>query len=258
MTTDTLVTSDTLVERLPSDRRVDGSALNRVETAAAFRTNTPESADWLPGVSTDSTMKGDPQGWFQRALAVDTAAAQVNVLQLAVENLAPDERRQTLAFTRHTLDHTLGTVRPLALPADTYTWTPPTWSALIKFGQRVVAHVGITYRVIQVGQLGVPVAGIGGVMTLPDWRRRGYARALLTNATAFAAVQLWAPFAMVICPKEDTGFYQHLGWQIAEAPILCAQPGGQVRLEHEVAVYLACQGDAEWHSGSIDLGGTPW
>jgi predicted acetyltransferase len=129
---------------------------------------------------------------------------------------------------------------------------------LVKADGHVVAHAGIIYRVIQVGNLRVPVAGIGAVMTLPDWRRRGYARAMLANATAFAALQLWAPFAVVICPKEDSGFYRHLGWQIAEAPIWCDQPGGQVMLEHEVAVYLACQGDAEWPSGSIDLGGTPW
>jgi aminoglycoside 2'-N-acetyltransferase I len=258
MNTDTLVASDTLVELIHSDRLVDGSAVDPAETSSAPQTNTPESADWLPGVPTDSAMKGDPQGWFQRALMVDTAAARVNVLQLAVENLSPDERRQTLAFTRHTLDHTLGAVRPFALPADTYSWNPPSWSALIKSGQRVVAHAGIIYRVLQVGQLRVPVAGIGGVMTLPDWRRRGYARALLANATAFAALQLWAPFAMVICPKEDSSFYQHLGWQVAEAPIWCEQPGGRIRLQNELALYLACQGDAEWPSGSIDLGGTPW
>src|SRR5436190_24205389 len=102
MNTDTLVASDTLVELLHSDRLADGSAVNPAETSSAPETNTPESADWLSGVPTDSAVKGDPQGWFQRALAVDTAAARVNVLQLAVENLSPDERRQTLAFTRHT------------------------------------------------------------------------------------------------------------------------------------------------------------
>lgn len=251
------MTTDTLLELLDAEHLVDGS-VDPVETSSARQISAPQNTYWLSGVPTDSAVKGDPQGWFQRALAVDTARARVNVLQFAVENLSPDERRQTLAFTRHTLDHTLGTVRPFALPADTYSWTPPSWSALIKSDQRVVAHAGIIYRVIQVGQLRVPVAGIAGVMTLPDWRRRGYARAMLANATAFAALQLWAPFALVICPKEESAFYQHLGWQIAEAPIFCEQPGGQVWLEREVAVYLACQGDVEWPSGSIDLGGTPW
>ena len=64
--------------------------------------------------------------------------------------------------------------------------------------------------------------------------------------------------AVVICPMEDTAFYEHLGWDVAEAPIQCEQPNGRVTLEREVALSLACQGDAEWPSGSIDLGGTPW
>jgi hypothetical protein len=29
-------------------------------------------------------------------------------------------------------------------------------------------------------------------------------------------------------------------------------------LEDEVAAFLPCQGEAEWPSGPIDLGGTPW
>lgn len=249
--------TDTLVQLRDLDGLVDGSDVNLAETSLAPHRHASETTQWMPGVPT-SEVNDDRRGWVQRALAVDAAPAAVNVSQFAVENLSPDERRQTQAFTRHALDHTVGTVRPFALPADTYSWTAPSWSALIKSGQRVIGHAGIIYRVIQAGQLRVPVAGIGGVMTLPDWRRRGYARAMLAKATAFAALQLWAPFAVVICPKEDSGFYQHLGWRVADAPIWCEQPNGQVRLQDEIALYLACQGDAEWPSGSIDLGGTPW
>lgn len=70
---------------------------------------------------------------------------------------------------------------------------------LVTADLRVVAHAGITYRVIRVDNVRVPVARIGGVMTLPDWRRHGLAnpRAGLANATAFAGLQLWAPFALL-------------------------------------------------------------
>ncbi len=40
---------------------------------------------------------------------------------------------------------------------------------------------------------------------------------------------LRAPFALAICPRQDTGFYEMLGW-----------------------------GVAEWPSGTIDLDGSPW
>jgi aminoglycoside 2'-N-acetyltransferase I len=96
------------------------------------------------------------------------------------------------------------------------------------------------------------------VMTLTDCRKRGYASAALATATVFIGMQLWAPFAVVICPSEDTAFYEHMGWHRAHAPIWCEQPGGHVQLTNEVALFIACQGEAEWPSGSIDLLGVPW
>jgi hypothetical protein len=95
-------------------------------------------------------------------------------------------------------------------------------------------------------------------MTQSNWRGRGYARAALARATAFVAIWLWAPFALTICPRQDTRFYELLGWRVAEAPIWCEQPGGRVKLEAEVAVVLPCQGEAAWPSGMIDLCGPPW
>ena len=209
-------------------------------------------------MSTSREALEDPQGWYQRAVTADAVSTGVNVLQLAVENLSLDERQQAQAFTRHTLQRSIERVRPFALPANSYTWAWPTWSALVKADQRLVAHAGIIYRVIQIGDLRVPVGGIAGVMTLPGWRQRGYARAALAKATAFVGMQLWAPFAVVICPREDVVFYEHLGWRMTEAPIWCDQPGGRVKLENEVTLFMACQGDADWPSGAIDLGGAPW
>jgi GNAT superfamily N-acetyltransferase len=218
----------------------------------------PPSAHWLPGVATSRDALQDPQGWYQRALTKEAVSTGVDVLQLAVGNLSPDERQQAQAFTRHTLQRSVGRVRPFALPANSYTWAWPTWSALVKADQRVVAHAGIVYRVIQIGDLRVPVGGIAGVMTLPGWRQRGYARAALAKATAFVGMQLWAPFAVVICPKEDTGFYEHIGWRVAAEATWCDQPGGHVQLENEVVLFVPCQGDADWPSGPIDLCGAPW
>jgi GNAT superfamily N-acetyltransferase len=252
-----MVTSVT-TELHDSTRLLDGSAIDQTERFAQPPLAAPEVARWLPGVSPSSPTISDPGGWYQRALATHPVIAGATISQLSVVNLSTDERQQTLAFTRHTLDRAVGRVRPFALPADSYSWTAPTWSVLVKAQSRVVAHAGITYRVIQVDNLRIPVAAIGGVMTLPDWRRRGYARAALANATAFAGLQLWTPFALVICPEEDTAFYQHLGWRVAEASIWCEQPGGPVRLARERALYLACQSDADWPGGSIDLAGTPW
>jgi GNAT superfamily N-acetyltransferase len=216
--------------------------------------------EWLTSVKHTSVEKENPEGWYQRALTANGPTPGATVLQLAETNLSPRERAETRAFTRHTLERTDPHVHPFALPADRYTFAAPTWSVMVKADQRVVTHAGILYRVIQIGETRVPVGAISSVMTLPEWRGRGYARAVLAKAAAFVAVWLWAPFALAICPREDTAFYEQLGWHVAqrEAPIWCDQPGGRVALAEEVAVYLSCQGDAAWPSGPIDLCGAPW
>lgn len=213
---------------------------------------------WLPAASTARESLDDPRGWHQRALVTQAVSSGVSISQLAVENLSPEERRQTKEFTRHTLQRSETRVHPFALPADSYSWSPQTWSVLVKTDRRVVAHAGVLYRVITVGDLRVPVGGMVGVMTLPAWRGRGFARAALDMATAFVGLQLWARFALVICPRGDADFYDHLGWRVAEAPIWCEQPGGPVKLEGEVALFMPCQGDIEWPPGPIHLRGTPW
>ncbi len=180
------------------------------------------------------------------------------VQRLAVKSLSMREQEDTQAFTRHTLDRRDGRVRPFALRADRYAWETPTWAVLVKAEQRVVSHAGILYRVVEVGGQRVAVGGVCGVMTVPDWQGRGYARAVLKKAEAFVAVWLWAPFVLAICPRENASFYRSLGWQVAEAPITCEQPGGRVSLTDEVAVVLPCQGPALWPSGPIDLCGVPW
>jgi hypothetical protein len=252
------VATDLITELLETTPVVVAPRVEPVAAEAGSRQPPRLSAHSLPAVSTSRDALRDPRGWYQRALTADAVTTGVNVLQLAVENLSPDEREQAQAFTRHTLQRSGGRVRPFALPADSYTWAWPTWSALIKADQRVVAHAGIIYRVIQIGDLRVPVGGIAGVMTLPGWRQRGYARAALAKATAFVGIQLWAPFAVVICPKEDFGFYKRGGWRTTDAPIWCDQLGGRVKLEDEAALFVPCQGDADWPSGPIDLCGAPW
>lgn len=214
--------------------------------------------DWLKGTPTSQSALDDPLGWYQHSIATAPGASGVRAVNLAVKHLSPVERAETRAFTRHTLDSTDDRIHPFRLPADTYTFAPPSWSVFVKADQHIVTHAGVLYRVIQVGDVRVPVGGIGGMMVLPEWRGRGYARLAMAHATAFIAAQLWAPFALVICPREHTGFYEALGWRVAEAPIWCAQPGDRVMLANEVAVYLACQGDAEWPGGPIDLCGAPW
>jgi GNAT superfamily N-acetyltransferase len=213
------------------------------ETAAALaaRKKALLGREWLTAVRHTPVQKADPQGWYQQALTTNGVTAGPTIVQLAETNLSPGERAELTAF---------------ASPAR----VAPTWSVMVKADQQVVTHAGVLYRVIQVGDTRVPVGALTGVMTLADWRGRGYARAVLTKAVAFVAVWLWAPFALTICLPQDAAFYKKIGWHAVnkDVPIWCDQPGGRVALAEEVAMYLSCQGEATWPKGEIDLCGAPW
>jgi hypothetical protein len=87
-----------------------------------------------------------------------------------------------------------------------------------------------------------------------------YQRALAADSVSFSmhVSRLWAPFAMVICAADASGFYQKLGWHVAEAPVWCEQSGRRQSLTAAIALTLPCQGDTAWPSGQIDLCGAPW
>ncbi|MDQ3809049.1 MAG: GNAT family N-acetyltransferase [Chloroflexota bacterium] len=197
-------------------------------------------------------MNGDPRGWYQHALASEAAQSKINVLRVPVAHLSAGERADMDILTCRSgseSDHA-----PLALAES----SSAKWSVMVKAGERVVAHTGIVYRVIFVGDLRVAVGGITSVMTLPEFRGRGYAGAVLSSAAAFAGVWLWAPFLMVLCEREYAAFYEALGWNVLQVPISFEHTAGHAELEDRVAVVLACQGDRQWPTGAIDLRGPVW
>jgi hypothetical protein len=184
----TTVAQSTLA--FPSDRlTAPGDAFATVDANAHVA---HAAAPWLPSASTSREALDDPRGWYQQALAAEASVrSRVNVMHLATANLSFDERHEAQAFTRHTLARGDERVRPFVLPADSYSWSTPMWSALVKDRQHVVSHA---------------------------WRRRGFARAALESATAFIGIQLWAPFALAICPKVDSAFWPNGAIDLLGAP----------------------------------------
>jgi GNAT superfamily N-acetyltransferase len=58
----------------------------------------------------------------------------------------------------------------------------PTDRLLVKRGERTLAHVHLTKRVLRYGSLEIPAAGVAHLGTLPEFRRQGLATALLSAA----------------------------------------------------------------------------
>src|SRR5690348_2258119 len=107
-----------------------------------------EPVGWLKAVPTSAADRNHPAAWYQQALAVDSATSATHVARLATKNLSARERAETRILTRHPLDgmDTAG-LALVAHPELKYAWATPTWSVLVKAGDRVVTHAGIVYRV---------------------------------------------------------------------------------------------------------------
>jgi GNAT superfamily N-acetyltransferase len=212
--------------------------------------NNPEpKLSWLPALDPTCVSRNNPASWYRRALAVDSASAAKHIIRLPECHLSATER---------------DAIRTLKLDGQSWSDADPdvtsamTWWVMAKPDQRVVSQIGILYRVIRVGNTRLPVAGLSAVTTLAEARGRGYARAVVASATAFAGVWLWAPFALVLCAADACSFYERLGWRNLNEPIWCERSGRQQQLFDRAAMVLPCQGEAECPTGRIDLCGAPW
>jgi aminoglycoside 2'-N-acetyltransferase I len=154
---------------------------------------------------------------------------------------------------------------------DEYAWAIADWHVLAWEGDLLVGHVDITERTASVGGGELRLGGIGGVVTLQEWRKRGIASAALERAARFLRDELAVPFGLLVCDPALTPFYQELGWQTVAGPLIFDQPaffqpgldqtisGGpthKVTLEGAIMI-LPCR-EHGWPAGLIDLCGLPW
>ena len=135
-------------------------------------------------------------------------------------------------------------------------WSKEDWYVLVKLDGLAVSHVGIVERTGTVNGQPVKLGGIGGVATLPEYRRQGYARFALETASTFMRGGLGVEFGLLICDHKMVPYYRRLGWHVVEGPLQFAQPKGQVTFTEPVMI-LPCN-KHDWPPGVIDLCGLPW
>jgi predicted acetyltransferase len=124
------------------------------------------------------------------------------------------------------------------------------------YGRQVVTHLDISPRQARVGQSPLCLGGIGGVITLPEYRRRGFAAQALHAAQQFIVDTLKADFGLLICSPMMTTYYRKFGWQLVSDVLVCDQPKGKVRFSGPVMIL---PGQKQfWPQGEIDLCGLPW
>jgi GNAT superfamily N-acetyltransferase len=155
--------------------------------------------------------------------------------------------------------------------ADEYAWAIADWHVLAWEGDLMVSHVDITERTASVGGKALQLGGVGGVVTLKEWRKRGLASAAMQEAARFLRDVLAVPFGLLVCDPALMPFYQQLGWQEVPGPLIFDQldtfqpgldqviscgPTHKVIMKGAIMV-LPCR-EQNWPAGPIDLCGLPW
>ena len=138
-----------------------------------------------------------------------------------------------------------------------FEWTASThWRVILVEDGQWVSFLGIVERTVSVAGQPLQVAGIANVITRPEWRRRGLARAAMEAAAKLMRCRLCSEFGLLLCYHELVPYYTRLGWQEVAGPLAFQQSWGQATWPWGTMVLPI--GDQPWPEGAIDLCGPPW
>jgi GNAT superfamily N-acetyltransferase len=135
-------------------------------------------------------------------------------------------------------------------------WRPKSTHFLFYDGGLTVSHVGLLRHEVSVAGRPVLVAGVGGVVTVPEAQGKGIARRLMEHAATFFEREWRVDAGMLFCFERLVPFYRSLGWQIVNSPVFIEQPAGKIESPLLVMV-IPCDGGA-WAEGPVELNGLPW
>jgi len=137
-----------------------------------------------------------------------------------------------------------------------YRWRPKDYHLITEEDGRAVSHVGVLVTTVRAGETDVRVAGIGGVVTVPEAQGRHLVHAAMKRATEFMRDELGVEFGMLFCLPRLVPFYARQGWRLVEEEAEFDQPSGKVVSPFRVMV-LPC-GLREWPAGKVEVSGFPW
>ena len=107
-------------------------------------------------------------------------------------------------------------------------WRRKDVHVLVEENGQVVGHVGILARQpVEMGGEKFFVGGIGGVVTVPDARGKGFAREGLRAAEEILLAEPDVDFAMLFCREPLIGFYQKWGWQRVMSSVSAKNSSGK-------------------------------
>jgi predicted acetyltransferase len=135
-------------------------------------------------------------------------------------------------------------------------WAPADWRILVFADDQLVSFLKVTEREVCAGSQRLMVAGLGDVVTLPEWRGRGLAGLALRRLNEALGERDDIEFGMLMCLPELVPYYGRFGWQAVAERIVYTQAWGK-ETSAEVTMVLSPHGKT-WPDGPIDVNGLPW
>lgn len=135
-------------------------------------------------------------------------------------------------------------------------WRPKELQLTLYDGDQPLSTCGLLHLTIPVAGRHWQVGGIGGVVTAPAQRRRGYGRAVVAEALRILDEEWQQQAVILFCRSQLVRFYHRFGFQLIEAPVSILQPAGAVL--SPVPVMVLEFGDHVWPPGDVVIDGLPW
>ncbi|MEP2102353.1 MAG: GNAT family N-acetyltransferase [Parasphingorhabdus sp.] len=136
-------------------------------------------------------------------------------------------------------------------------WSYAQRRVLLYADNAVRAVAGIHEREVLCDGHKTAVAGIGGVMTEPEFQGQGYGKQVMLHLMDLLRTEANCAFGLLFCEDHNTAFYDKLGWTPFEGDLVVEQYGKSGPFAFRNTMVLPISKPAQI-KGHIDLCGLPW
>lgn len=134
---------------------------------------------------------------------------------------------------------------------------PATHRIIIYKGSDAVCAAACQFKSVNLNGMPTMLAGIGGVMTHPNFRRNGFGSVAMQAVQGALDRDGNVEFGLLFCEPKNAAFYERLGWSVFHGTVLADQPNGTICYDALGAMVFPIA-SASPRSGLIDLRGPPW
>ena len=123
-------------------------------------------------------------------------------------------------------------------------------------GAAFVGFAAVFKREVFIGGEPFSMGCVGGVITSPDYRGKGYGSIMMNELKRLIFRTLGCRVGGLLCEEKTVPFYEKLGWVRSNEAVLVERDGRKV--EWPEAFMSLAESDFEINGKEIDLCGLPW